>query len=140
MDRTNNIAEGWHHAFSVITVITTGCKRPSFFTFLDNLKLDENIARGKIVSFEAGREAPKKEKEYELRDAAIKNVIQIYLAAAAAETAKEAAAKANEDDLDSDEEEEQQPQQQEDVMEQRKKWFNSAAYGLLKGIAFNTKL
>lgn len=137
MDRTNNIAEGWHHAFAV----TTGCKRPSFFMFLDNLKLDENIARGKIVSFEAGREAPKKEKEYELRDAAIKNVIQNYLAAAGAEKAKEAAANANEDDLDSDEEEEQQQQQQqEDVMEQRNKWFNSAAYGLLKAIAFNTKL
>lgn len=104
------------------------------FKFIDNLKLDENISRAKIVSCEAGHEPPKKKAKDAKHENSIKNAVLSYQKAVAAEAEKQKKAAA---ELDSDDE--QQPQD-EDVMEQRQKWLNSPALQLLKAIAHNTTL
>lgn len=95
--------------------------------------MDENIARGKIVSCEADHQPPKKKAKDVKRDVAIKTAVLSYQKAAAEEAEKKKQAEA---DLDSDDE----PEQQEDAIDQRQKWLNSAAFALLKAIAHNTTL
>lgn len=49
-----------------------GIKRPTIFRFVDNLKKDESIARGKIISCLAAKPAPPQKKADAIHDASVK--------------------------------------------------------------------
>lgn len=127
--RTNNVAEGWHNAFAT----TTGCQRPVFYKFIDALKTDENISRGKMVECEAGHDPPPKKPKYIKRDRAIKTSILAYLKA---RVQNDVQPEANVNS--SDDEEEGEKDENAILVERKNQWQKSPAFTLLKAIAHNT--
>lgn len=138
--RTNNVAEGWHHAFSSMN----GVKRPTIYRFIDALKKDEDIARAKIVSRQSEHAAaPQKKKAAEQNDA-IKNAVLTYVKKA--ELAKEMDDDSDEDE-DEDEAEAESIEDAGDATNQwsrskssREKWLKTPEMVLLLAIANNSRL
>lgn len=77
LPRTNNVAEGWNNAFSVMA----GMKRPSIFRFVEILKKDEAIARASIINCLSGHSPPPPKKKFAQRDEAMKRSVHNYLKA-----------------------------------------------------------
>lgn len=153
--RTNNLAEGWHNAFSV----SSGSSRPPFFKFIAHLKLDENMARQKMVSFEAGRDPEPPKPEQVKKDAAIKKCVLSYLKTTQENMVAAQANNESDSDHDSDSNEDSDDSQEsdddediddnedidetaanEDIETQCQKWLSSPAFQLLKAISYNTQL
>lgn len=124
MPRTNNVAEGWHHAHASMT----GVQRVNIFKFIENLKKDEDLSRVKMHSCNTGLPAAPKTKVYRDRDIAIKNCIEEFLDA----KSKQADDQDEEKENGEEEEEEEGPDQSE---KQRKKWLDSPEMALLTAMA-----
>lgn len=121
MPRTNNVAEGWHHAHRSMT----GVNKPDIFKFIENLKKDEDLSRIKMHSCNTGLPAAPKAKVYRDRDNAIKNCIEDYL---------EKTNKADEQDEEKEEEKEEE-EEMDQSEKQRKKWLDSPEFALLNAMA-----
>lgn len=124
--RTNNICEGWHHAFSSMN----GVNKPTIWRFIDALKKDEDITRTKIISCNSELPAPpQKRKDAEI-NAAIKNIVLTYVKKTEADN----------ENNSGDEEEENESNEDaaaggEETKSSRDKWLKTPEMTLLSAIA-----
>lgn len=73
--RTNNLSEGWHSRFSLIL----GKNHPSLYTFLDELKKEQNDTETMLRELELGRLVKKsKDKKYIEIDEKIFRIVSKY--------------------------------------------------------------
>ena len=74
LPRSNNLVEGWHNGFQTLV----GCSNPTLWTFLTDLKKEENLTFSKKVKMSLGEGPEPKRRKWRLYDERLSSIVDDF--------------------------------------------------------------